>query len=79
MNYPVLYRAGSHGIVRHWYVVIVSHNIVTELVGHQLDDLNRFRSEPKLFRVEPRWSRLDPRVVLGVPMLCWDDPRVLMA
>jgi hypothetical protein len=65
MNYPVPYRAGSHGIIRRCIVVIWHDSVVTVLVGHQPDDPNRFRSEPKLFRVEPRWSRLDPRVVLG--------------
>jgi hypothetical protein len=79
MNYLVLYRAGFHGIVRRWYVVVVSYNVVTELVGYQPDDPNKFQSEPKSFRVELRWSRLDLRFVLGTPMLCRDGLRVLMA
>jgi hypothetical protein len=31
MNYPVPYRAGSHGIMR-WCFVIVSHDVITELL-----------------------------------------------
>jgi hypothetical protein len=57
----------------------VSHEVVTELIGHQPGDLKKVPKGTEVIRVEPVWSRLGLRVVLGALMLCRDDPRVLMA
>jgi hypothetical protein len=54
----------------------MSHEVVTELIGHQPGGPKK---QTEMVRMEPVWSRLDPRVVLGAPMLCRDDLRVLMA
>ena len=39
----------------------------------------RFRSKLDKVQVEPKWSQSVPRILLGTPMLCWDDLRVLVA